>query len=456
MFKNMNLPLNSLEKFLMAHETTEISYNTQLVVEFAGDFNLQQFSNALEIVINEIPLLRSRVYLGYYSYQRTYVKNRSYLMSDVLEFKDTILSQDELDLFCKTKFDLKNGKCFKFLVTKTPEGKFRLIFNCHHSVTDAGGQFQILEEIFKVMDGKTVNPAAKNSKPFRYRDLFRIMGLKWMLTHFFKNMKTLSRKRKHHMASIVENKNTKERTVTSTHMFLSDTQQSHLKELCSAHGVTAVEYLSFNVMRALDETLKDQGDFETPIMAYVPKNLRPNLKIRYSLQNILSTIALVGRRKDIHRIEYLHKIKNIIQGHKMEQAAKFIFNSLMPCTLSSAKTIGKFIAKLDSMTGPNHASVLISCGKVSRLYHFPKAWRDIHVWARGGLTSAPALGVIFTGTHEKESITLEYVKELVSKETIESFKFNLLKNLFVTHYVVESEMVEESSVSAAYEKNLIA
>lgn len=165
---------------------------------------------------------------------------------------------------------------------------------------------------------------------------------------------------------------------------------------------------------------------KTPIMAYLPKTLRPLLRIRYSFQNILSTVVVVGKRDEIHQPKFLSKIKHIIQSHKMDQAAKFIFNTLLPCALIPTKKLQTFFKKIDSDPENLTCSMLISAGKVPRSYTFPLEWKNIRIWARGTMLKSPGVGIIYTGTNDCETITIEYVKGLTDLATVESLKKNLL------------------------------
>jgi len=83
--------------------------------------------------------------------------------------------------------------------------------------------------------------------------------------------------------------------------------------------------------------------------------------------------------------------------------------------------------------------MLISAGKVPRSYTFPTAWTNISIWARGTMLKSPGIGVIYTGTNENETITLEFVKELTDLKTIESLKTNLLKILQPDSDILKSD-----------------
>lgn len=427
------IPLNSLEKFMLAHESEFISYNSQICIEFYGDVKLEEFKQALLFSIKSIPLLRSKVKIGFFNFERTYLTDHSWNCDEVLEIKNEMLTQVELDQFCNRKFDLKKGPSFKFLLTKTLTNKNLLIFNVHHSLCDAAGQFHLLEEIFRTMENMPIRAGALSDKVFRYRNLWTFMGKKWFSKQLVENFKPLSKQRQYQMATLIDYPDRKERFVTSQTVYLSPEQQTIIREMCKKYEISITEYLTWCCFRAIDQSLRRRGDVKTPIMVYLPKTLRPLLKIRYSLQNILSTVLIVGKREEVYSEKFLGKVKHAIISHKMDKAAKFIFGSLMYCSLFRPKKLQEYFRRLDQDSTSITSSLLISAGLVPRSFTFPSGWMEISVWARGTMLKSPGIGVIFTGVQGAESITLEYLKDLTESSTIEHFKKDLITELLETN-----------------------
>lgn len=426
MKSKMRLPLNSLEKFMLAHESETISYNSQIIVEFNGIIDPIVFKSIIKKAVNDIPWLRASISENVLRFNRHILESHEISLDKTLEVSDHPITDLELDRFCGMKFDIKNGQCFKFHISPLPNNRQQLIFNVHHTLCDAAGQFLLLEEFFRLMNNESVRPEATQTKTFRYRDLFNIMGAKWFLNKLWENRKSLKKQRQYQMAGLIDHPESSGRTVSSMTFDLTDEQKITLRELSKKTQTSITEYIAFNAFSAYDLTLRERGDFKTPIMAYIPKTLRPFLKIRYSYQNILSTVLVVGKRDEIHQDKFLGKIKHIIQSHKMDQAAKFIFNTLLPCGLVTPKKLKTFFKDIDNDPKSITSSMLISAGKVPRSYKFPKEWSNIRIWARGTMLKSPGIGIIYTGTNENETITIEYVKELTDKATIESLKKNLL------------------------------
>ena len=420
------LPLNSLEKFMLAHESETIAYNSQIIVEFDGTLDPLFFKQILKQAVNDIPWLRTKTTQGVFGWSRSVISADDVNLNLAIKISDHPISVSEMDNFCSQKFDLENAHTFTFLISPLPGNRHQLIFNVHHTLCDAAGQFLIMEEIFRLMNNMPVREEAKKMETFRYRHLWTLMGAKWFIGKLWENRKSLKSQRQYKMASLVDHPESSGRQVSSIAFDLSEDQRQSLRELSKSAQASLTEYIAFNAFSAYDLTLRERGDMKTPIMAYLPKTLRPLLRIRYSFQNILSTVVVVGKRDEIHQPKFLSKIKHIIQSHKMDQAAKFIFNTLLPCALIPTKKLQTFFKKIDSDPENLTCSMLISAGKVPRSYTFPLEWKNIRIWARGTMLKSPGVGIIYTGTNDCETITIEYVKGLTDLATVESLKKNLL------------------------------
>lgn len=427
--KKRSIPLNSLEKFMLAHESEYVSYNSQIMVEFKGDPRLIDLKKAIDQAIKEIPLLRSKIREGNLQFRRYYTESAELDSNDVVELREDVLNQETIDEFSQRKFDLAISPAFRFLLGKTEAGKNILIFNVHHTLCDAAGQFHLLEEVFRAMNGMAIRDGAKTDKVFRYRDLWKHMGLKWFVNQIFSQLRPLSKQRQYMMATLIDHHTKPERFVTSTMIQLSTSEQDKIRQSCKKFEISITEYLTYCCFKALDTSLKNRGDHKTPIMVYLPKTLRPLLKIRYSLQNILTTVWIVGKRDEIQDIKFLGKVKHIINSHKMDKATKFIFGTLWASSVLRPKTLKNIYQKFDRDSKSISSSLLISAGRVPRSYTFPEGWSDISVWARGTMLKSPGVGVIFTGVAGAETLTIEYLKDLTEKETIEKFKENLINEL---------------------------
>ncbi len=414
---------------MLAHESSTVSYNSQIMVEFSGDLRLEAFKNAVNQAISAIPILRSHIEETFVSFNRFSKNAADFAAADVIEVRDEILTQDALDEFCQKKFNLSLSPAFAFLFAKTIEKKHILIFNVHHTLCDASGQFHLLEEIFRIMENMDIRSGAKSSEVFRYRDLWKFMGARWFLKSLWQNFRPLSKQRQYKMATLVDRPELPQRFVTSTTIHLTPLDQDAIRKTCRDLDVSITEYLSYASFKALDISLKARGDTTSPIMIYLPKSLRPFLKIRYSLQNILTTVWIVARRDEIHKEKFLSKIKHVISSHKMDKAAKFIFGSLWAASLMRPARLKKMYQDMDSNPETASSSLLISAGRVPRSYTFPQGWSDISVWARGTMLKSPGIGVIYTGIAGTETLTFEYLKDVVQEKTIQEFQKNLMQEL---------------------------
>ena len=427
--RKISIPLNSLEKFILAHESDFLHYNSQLIVEFKGEVRVNDLRSAIEKSIQEIPLLRSCIEETRFTANRYYKCSFDIPIEEILEVREEVLTQEMIDEFCHRKFNLLQSPACRFLLGKTTTENNILIFSIHHTICDAAGQFHLLEEVFRAMNGLKIRDGAKSDKVFRYRSLGKHMGWKWFFEQVKSQLRPLSKQRQYQMATLIDYPEKPQRFVTSTSIYISENDQKVIRNSCKKLDISITEFLTFCCFRAYDSTLKARGDTTTPIMVYLPKTLRPLLKIRYSLQNILTTVWIVGRRDEIHNEKFLGKVKHIINSHKMDKAAKFIFGSLCASLVLSPKKFREIYQNYDNDPASISSSLLISAGRVPRTFTFPDGWNGINVWARGTMLKSPGVGVIFTGVAGAETLTIEYLKDLTNKETIEIFKQNILQEL---------------------------
>lgn len=424
-----SIPLNSLEKFMLAHESDTISYNSQIMVEFDGDNRRDDLRSAIDIAMREIPLLRSHVEETSFQFKRYFTDRPEIRADDILTLKKEVLTQDAIDQFCQEKFNLLTQLAFRVLLGRLPSGRNVLIFNVHHTLCDGTGQFLILEEIFRIMNGLEVREEAKKAEAFRYRSLWRYMGWKWFLGQLYGNYRPLKKQRQYKMATLIDSPEKNERLVTSIVYSLSDKERDKINENRKKLNVTAAEYLTFCSFKAMDSSLKYRGDMDTPIMIFLPKTLRALLKISYSLHNILTTVLIVGGRNEIYDQSFLSKIKRVISTHGMDSAAKFIFGTLVYSSLLRPNTIRAIYKKLDRDPKSATCSLLVGSFRIPNSYAFPKDWTEVSVWARGTLPKSPGIGVFCIDVEGGCTLTFEYLKALIKVETVEGFKANLIAEL---------------------------
>lgn len=440
--KNENkYPLNGLEKFILMHESEEVSYNSHIVIDFQGEIDVPHFYNVLLKAIEEIPLLRSRTFEGFWNFKRKILRRHTPSLDQLITVSKTPLTQDELDNFCNKKFNISKADNFRFMIAPNVFGGKKLIFSIHHSLCDAAGHFLLMEEIFRLMNGKDVRPVAKLNTAFKYRSMVLKLGLKWIFNFFLESKKKLKNQRKYLTATLVDNPTVKTRQVSSLTYHFSKSESEILKKNSKALGVSINEYLILKSFEVMDATLKSRSDFTSPIMAYVPKSLRSVNKIKYSFSNALSTVLLVGKRDQINPSSFLEKIQKSIASHKQETASQIAIQSLLPCVAGRSKDLKSFFKNLDQDPTSFTSSMLISAGKVSRSYELPENLSDIKISARGTMLKSPGIGILFTGNYQNESLTVEFIKDLTTQQTAMNFYESLvnamIKDKHITMPVIE-------------------
>lgn len=434
--------MNGLDKFILAHENSHVHYNSQFLIELTGYFDNTRFETSLDLIISQIPALRSKIKTRPWGFKRSIYKKAWFRSQDIIQYTENA-SDDEIDTFCYQPFDLKNDPPLKFLIVKKPTSTL-IVFSIHHSLCDGVGQALLLEEILRAWDGKPVSYYSTNMKPIQWRAFGKKMGNRWILKQLYTNFRTIKATRTYKMASLVDYHNSKDRKVTTRMTVLTGAKRETIEKSCQFLKMTLSEYLAYCSFLALNTCLVKRNS-QSPIMIYMPKNMRHEFKIRKSLQNIISTVLLVAKPKDIGTPLLIEKIKNKIKSHNMDTAVPFIFRVMLVDSLIPPYFLRKKYQRIDRNPESQTCTLFISAGTLPRKMDFPNEWGNITVSARGTMLKSPGLGLILTGLKGKETLTLEYIPSLFKPETIDLFEKSLQEELFKKRYISDPLPVRRKS-----------
>jgi NRPS condensation-like uncharacterized protein len=441
-FEKTNFPLNGLDKFILAHETSHIHYNSQFLIELSGNFDSQKFELTVDSLIEQIPALRSKIKTKPWGFKRTIYKKSWFKAKEIIYTKENLTDSD-IDDFCYKSFDLKNDPPIRFLISKNSTSTL-IVFSVHHSLCDGAGQALILEELLRVWSGKPVSYYSTKTKTVHWRDFSKKMGMLWVLKQLYINFKSGKATRVYNMASLVDNQNAKGRRVTARVTSLAGYKRETIEKNCQFLKMTLSEYLAYCSFLAMNTCLKTRNS-QLPIMIYMPKNMRHEFKIRKSLQNIISTVLLVAKPKDVETPQLIEKIKKKIQSHNMDTAVPFIFRVMLADSLIPPYFLRKKYQRMDRDPDSQTCTLFISAGTLPRKMSFPTEWGNIKVSARGTMLKSPGLGLILTGIKGQETLTLEYIQSLFKVETIEMFEKSLQNELFKKRYISDPLSVRRDS-----------
>ncbi|WP_251577028.1 non-ribosomal peptide synthetase [Paenibacillus sp. MER TA 81-3] len=150
-------PVSSFQKrMLLINEMDGVgcSYNNPLVVNIQGKINRTNLENAFKMLLNRHELLRT----SFYFQDGDYVQKVYESVSFKIEYcfvENEVMQSDLINQFVRP-FILDKPPLIRCMLLENVMGKFVLIVDMHHVITDGPSQTLLLNEVFKLYDGQTL------------------------------------------------------------------------------------------------------------------------------------------------------------------------------------------------------------------------------------------------------------------------------------------------------------
>lgn len=421
--KNINYPLNGIEKFMLYNESEKVNFNSQFVFDFEGSLDKDCILQTTEKWIKAVPQARS-ILLNSKYYPRRKVYEKAWFKAQDIVFFENYISDVSMDHFSYQKFNLSFDAPVRFLF-QSDGLRSRLIFSCHHSIFDGAGQAYAFEAWSKIYNGEQNLQTYENLNTFRYKSVVRKLGLFQSVKLLLENWTTSPPRKNVDVASLVTRKDDGLRKVTTETIFFDQSQVLRQNRIKFENK----EEISLLILKSLQKVLnqrKKSGD----IIALFPMGLRTDLKIRDSLQNaVVSTAVRIKPEEFSHDEQLKTKLNRKLSSDPVIENQKFIFGALFSCSLMPAFKIKKTLQKYDSVNSGQSSSVLIVHALMPKTFPMPKDWKNVFTSARGTLLKSPGIGFIITGNRERVTINIEYLPNLIQKSDILILKEELLYSL---------------------------
>lgn len=407
--KRQTYALNGVERFMLAHESEKLHYNSQFVFEFEGTPLTEKILETTEKWIEHLPHVRTVIETGFYQSQRYAYDKAWFSARDIFEFSDS-MDQKVMDDFCHRPFNLSVEPPVRFLL-QTDGQNSRMVFSCHHVIFDGAGQAYAFELWARLYNGQ--EQKKEELIPFRYRSVMKKLGWKKSLSLLWENFQVRPPRKSMTLDHFIENTDTGDRKVTSKIYYLDQTH-AYLKD----------NYIP-TVAQALDKTLAANGRDKNPILLYAPAGLRWVMKNHSTFQNaVVSQILFLKRNLSLE--DLTKKITEKMKSDIIQMNAKFIFGTLPVGKMVSSRKLSEQCARFHHPEAPISCTALVVTAVFPKSFPVPQDWNNLRIAGRGTMLRSPPIGVIMTGLRGKETLTIEYIPSLVSEETIQ----RLAKNLF--------------------------
>lgn len=400
---------------MFLHESEIVRYNSHFIYDFKGDLNKEKIMQTTTKWLMALPQVRSAVFKGLWQSQRYCYDLPWFEAEDIVQFSDRLDAQ-LVDDFCNRPFRLNMEPAVRFLVLS--DGTFhKMIFSCHHSLFDGVAHAYAFEEWSRLYNNQAPDKKWAQVETFRFRSIIKKVGLWNSLAIFVKNFSFKPPRIQMNVASLVNG-----RTDVNARFVRSRTLQLF-------QSVSLRDDFYELALKVLDATLREKGDMQNPVIAYMPAGLRWTLKVKASLQNILVSHTLFLNRKAFVDNSLKERISKKLKSDPLHANSKFLFGVLPLCSYGNEQILRRQFASLDSNKATLTSSLLLVSAAIPNGYVTPRDWQNLFIAARGTLVRSPGLGLIFTGKKGYETITVEYLEGLVAEADVELLIQNLLTAL---------------------------
>ena len=422
------IKLSSLEKYILAHETATNSFASNLILETKKPLDVAKMKLALGRIFNEIPYLRSCIEVIEGEPVRCIADSCWFDPADRFKILESLEIED-IPRVIDQKFDLSKEPALKISYGPSKSGNYILVMTVHHVSIDGYGQAYLLNEFFQAYYNYPLSPWVGESESFHFRtEIFSRIGFFKGTSLLFFSLLNLLFSKKKPAATLIDQHDVLDRRTT----FLSipiDGKDQELRKKASQLGFNGIfEFLIFCITRALDECLVSRGELEKPIVVIIPLNLRHRLKIKGMFQNIDGLCKIVIPRGKITEVSFPTFLgKKLRSGLGSAKALSVILLMATVDLFFSFRKMKKAVQRSERQQGNIYSSIFVSAGKLPNLAILSSDLEIERIYGYGSLTKSPGLGVIFTGEANKQTLVVEYIEGLISKETALKFRDELVK-----------------------------
>ncbi len=429
--KRVPYSLNGIELFMLYNETKSISYNSQIIFNFTGHLDKRRILATTDQWIRQIPYLRTAHSKGWirlrrYSYQDAWFSAKDIVSFENVSFEHAPFENDQsqmrMDDFCQRKFELAFEPGIRFLVQS--EGlKHRLILSCHHSLFDGAAQVFVFEAWSRLYNGREVPSGYTELRGFHYREAAKKQGMTLAIREVVKNFSMKVPRATQGVATLSDQEDLGPRRVTSRTIKLPPNFDTRARK-----GLSPLK----GIIDAVDEVLRSGGNSQAPLFILFPIGLRWALKIQDSLQNAVVSVNVFLSREKLNSPDWSERVQKRLAADPIASNKRFIFGALAASAFFSERKMRAQLGSYDSPGAPISATLLFVQAPVPRALPLPNDWEQISISARGTLLRSPSVGIVLTGQRGNETLTIEWIENLVSRSRIDLLESAIRQQLRIS------------------------
>ncbi|MFA6236976.1 MAG: hypothetical protein WC635_06575 [Bacteriovorax sp.] len=415
--------LSFQDKYILAFESEKMHFNSSLVLDVEGAIDESKIIAAFKRLIKEEPLTRiiPNVQTG-----RFHEKS---FESINLDNQINRLSEADLENYWDKKFDFPNEIAVRLAFVKSQDSNqtqnkiTKIIIVFHHSIYDGHAQFNFLKDLLDIYNGESYQPRTLDDV-YKFRKYFAKTSLIWLAQLIYSFFKIKKKKNKVKIARL----NDAEPASRKVDMKLIELDRKIMDAAARKLALSSSAYISLIGARAMDKLLRERGEHERPIVLYITKSMRFELKIMRAYQNLLGFIWMKIDREDIKKPDFAKKFRDTYKFRSGEDEVKKTL--LLAGIIVKLKTFASLQKMLKFKEEKIHdCTLLVSSGRTPTEMQFPEEWQITRLYAKGSMHRSPGIGLLVTSFKQKDFICIEYLRDSFRPETINRFSDLLLEEL---------------------------
>lgn len=418
MFKSkLPITLSFQDRYILAFEEEHLPFNSHLILEFSHKVDNEKLKETFLKLFEMEPMTRivpdAKAGLFY---------QVSFSEIDI-EKQFFIIKQNAVDHIWNKKFDSEQEASIRLYKIDGNE-KDKIVFSFHHSVFDGHAQFNYLKDFLDVYnDYPNYQSRSLEKDIYRFRNYFKTTSLKWLWNFFHSFIKNKKRE-KSNIARLCD----KEPDSRIVDTVLIELERNIIDKSSRKALLSSSAYVSLIGAKALDKLLSERGNFNEPIVLYITKSMRFELKIMRHYQNLLGFIWMKIDRKLIKEKEFDKHFRETYKFRSSDdEIRKTLLGAAIIVKLKSFIELKKILKYKEQKV--HDCTLIISSGRTPTDLKFPDSWDVTKLYAKGSMHRSPGIGLMVTGYKNKDFIVIEYLRDAFNTETINRFKELILEEL---------------------------
>lgn len=415
--------LSFQDRFLLAFEREDLPFNSYFYFESEVPFDLAKVKATF---FQYLELEAQLSITSNYKTGECYFGNFS---KEIYEESFQEIHENEESAFLEKPFSYQAGPAVR-IASLTKLNKHLLIFSFHHPLFDGHAQMNFLKDFFDIYNGKAF--IARGENIVHFRKYFYTAPLRW----YFKLLKDWVFPEKK-SANKVRISRLFDREPESRKMgyALLDYDRKTIDLSLRKTRLSSTAFFSICAIRALDKIQRERNETENPIVVYIPKSLRAELKNMRAFQNLIGFIWMKFSRKTIEQDNFTAYFRDFYKFRSSpDEIRKVLFVAALITRLSPYQKLRGLLKKKEQKV--HDSSILVSSGRTPKEVEFPPIFKEAKFYARGVMHRSPGIGVLVTSNDEKDFICVEFLKDAFFPETIS--RFCELLDQEISHYKFDS------------------